>query len=341
MTALELATLLLHLVIPFALIARVALARRRTRSSVGMDVALAGSYLLAIGLAGPWLALPFSVLALHLGLLVLAAAAAVRHVPVSSDRSPTLSSRVSLGVRSLLTLSLFVAAGYALSGRQPFDEPAVDLAFPLAHGTFLVAAGGSNGLVNPHLKTSSGERFAAYRGQSFAVDLVEVGRWGSRVSEISPDLLAGFAIFGSPIHAPCAGVVVAALDGQLDRLPGAPVPDLLPGNHVIVECEGVWIVVAHMKRRSVRVRENDVVRVGDRLGLVGNSGRSDEPHLHIHAQSPGTRAMPLGGRPIPIRFEGRHLVRNDRVHGTSAVDSRSLTSGSVNIEPRIPEGNRQ
>lgn len=43
---------------------------------------------------------------------------------------------------------------------------------------------------------------------------------------------------------------------------------------------------------------------GDAIGLVGNSGSTTEPHLHIHAVDPGTHAG------VPITFEGRFPVRN-------------------------------
>ncbi len=41
--------------------------------------------------------------------------------------------------------------------------------------------------------------------------------------------------------------------------------------------------------------------------------RAGEPHLHIHAQRPGSTIAPLSGEPVPTRFGGRYLVRNDRV----------------------------
>ena len=53
--------------------------------------------------------------------------------------------------------------------------------------------------------------------------------------------------------------------------------------------------------------------VGDWVGAVGNSGNTDEPHLHIHAQQPATTREPMSGNPLPVSFSGRVLVRNDRV----------------------------
>ena len=52
---------------------------------------------------------------------------------------------------------------------------------------------------------------------------------------------------------------------------------------------------------------------GDVLGLVGNSGNTGEPHLHVHAQRPGSAIARLSGEPVPIRLGGRYLVRNDRI----------------------------
>jgi murein DD-endopeptidase MepM/ murein hydrolase activator NlpD len=48
------------------------------------------------------------------------------------------------------------------------------------------------------------------------------------------------------------------------------------------------------------------------IAQVGNSGNTSEPHLHINAQVSGTANAPFSGAPIPIRINGRYLVRNDR-----------------------------
>ena len=83
------------------------------------------------------------------------------------------------------------------------------------------------------------------------------------------------------------------------------------GNHVILECDEVWVVMAHLGRGSVRVVAGNTVVQGEPLGKVGNSGNSSEPHLHLHAQSPGRSDALIAGEPIPLRVDGRYLVRND------------------------------
>ncbi|WP_260412143.1 M23 family metallopeptidase [Alkalihalobacillus sp. TS-13] len=47
------------------------------------------------------------------------------------------------------------------------------------------------------------------------------------------------------------------------------------------------------------------VKKGEEIGLVGNSGNTSEPHIHIHAGK--------DGKGVPIRFNGRFLVRNSLV----------------------------
>ena len=88
------------------------------------------------------------------------------------------------------------------------------------------------------------------------------------------------------------------------------------GNHVILRCGEAEIVFAHLRNASVRVAAGDVVAEGDRLGEVGNSGASTEPHLHIHAQRPASKGMPpISGDPLALRIDGRFLVRGDRLDG--------------------------
>jgi murein DD-endopeptidase MepM/ murein hydrolase activator NlpD len=86
----------------------------------------------------------------------------------------------------------------------------------------------------------------------------------------------------------------------------------MAGNYIIVACKGVWVVLAHLRRGSVEVREGAEVTVGMTVGRAGNSGNTSEPHLHVHAQRPGTPEAPLGGEPVPVRLDGRYLVRGDR-----------------------------
>lgn len=328
--------LFVQIVVPLALVAWVGRGGRRTWIAWGLDAALAIAFLGALGLAALWLAVPRAALWICGGLLAGAVLLGARRLEPGKPTAPGLRGRIALGIRAALVLVFGGVAAYALAGHARFDAEAVNLEFPLRNGTYQVANGGNNALVNVHVQTLAGERFRDYRGQSYAVDVVKAGAWGSRTG-LFPDGPEDFAIFGDPLHAPCAGTVVRARDGYPDRLPRGTPPETLEGNHVIVACGEVWVLLAHMQRGSVQVAEGERVAVGAVVGRVGNSGASDEPHLHIHAQTPGTAEAPLGGSPIPMTFDGRHLVRNDRIHGMSerhsAVDRERAPFVRVGARP--------
>lgn len=222
---------------------------------------------------------------------------------------------------ALSVVLLGVGGGYgarALAGQRLPPVDVVDIANPLGSGHYLVGHGGSNRLVNGHVRTldASVERFRPWRGQSYAVDFFGLGPWGLRAQGWRPAEPAAYAIFGAELRAPCEGTVVAAEGGMPDfEVPESDQVNRL-GNHVILRCGNAEIVFAHMRHGSVVVLPGDVVAVGDRLGKVGNSGASTEPHLHIHAQRPAPEgASPISGEPLALRIDGRFLVRGDRLDG--------------------------
>jgi len=314
MTSLLLVPLIAQGLVPLGLVAWVAAGRHASRATWLLAAALAALWLAAIALAGLWLALPWY-LPLVYGALLLAAllrsAGRARRLPAWPSGGGSAARAVVLGA---LVLAAGAVVARALAGRR-LPGPAIELAAPLRGGTYLVANGGSTGLVSAHVTTLASEpRFRPWRGQSYAVDLVRLGRGGLRARGPAPRDPAAYAIFGDTIYAPCAGRVAAAVDGLADL----PVPEAdrahMAGNHVLLECgTEVRVLLAHMRRGSVRVRPGERVAVGRPLGTVGNTGNTNEPHLHVHAQRPGTAAEPLGGEPLPVRLAGRYLVRGQRV----------------------------
>lgn len=206
---------------------------------------------------------------------------------------------------------------HALAGRALPRVEVVDIANPFGPGHFLAGHGGSTALVNGHMRTldHNVERFRPWRGQSYAVDFFGIGPWGLRARGWRPTDPAAYAIFGARLHAPCDGTVVAAEGGMPDF--DVPLEDPVNrlGNHVILRCGEAEIVLAHMRQGNVTVAPGERVETGELLGEVGNSGASTEPHLHIHAQRPGTPEAPISGDPLALRIDGRFLVRGDRIRG--------------------------
>lgn len=142
-------------------------------------------------------------------------------------------------------------------------------------------------------------------GTSHAIDFVAVddtGRsapftWRSLIAAEPAELFRGF---GAPILAPVPGTVVLAHGGEPDhqgrRSQLALVPYMLgqarraragavklAGNHVVIAVGpgGPFVLLAHLRRGTVRVRPGQVVQAGETVAECGNSGNSTEPHVHV------------------------------------------------------------
>jgi hypothetical protein len=184
-------------------------------------------------------------------------------------------------------------------------------------------------LTNAHLETLQDAQFRDYRGQSYAVDIVRVDSRGLRASGVLPADLNRYASLGEAVLAPCDGAVVSAENGVSDMPPPLTDRQHLAGNFVLLNCGAAHVLLGHLQQGSVRVRPGDRVTAGQRLGAIGNSGNSDEPHLHVHAQqaTTGTRSL-LDARPVPVTFYGRALARNDVVR-TGAVPQPAMTESEL------------
>ncbi|WP_103529742.1 M23 family metallopeptidase [Streptomyces sp. SM12] len=125
--------------------------------------------------------------------------------------------------------------------------------------------------------------------------------------------------FGRPMVAPAAGTVIAAHDRRRDHLTRMSLPGIvyllleglvrsqgaprhLLGNHVIVDLgDGVYAVLAHLRRGSLTVRVGDRVAAGEVLALCGNSGNSSHPHLHFQLMD-GPDILTARGLPFSWRY---------------------------------------
>jgi len=306
---------LLQSIVPLVLIAWLALAPPGNTSGVWAQALAICAGLLAVGLTGIWAFPPWWILYAFAALLLAA-------LPIASAK---LRSRAFWpnAVFGWLSFAGFAAFGFyaanearlALGAIRMPVGPNIALSSPLAPGVYLVANGGNARSVNAHmiLLDPSIAQYRKYRGTAHGVDLIALDRWGFRADGIMPTEPQRYVIFGRSVIAPCAGEVIEAVDG----LPDMPVPqvdhDHLAGNHVILRCLGADILLGHFRNGSVLVRPGQRLFVGAPIAQVGNSGNTSEPHLHVNAQASGKPDAPFAGAPIPIKINGRYLVRNDRL----------------------------
>lgn len=264
---------------------------RRSRTPLSGWIA---TFFLASGIVGfSVLASPWAIFGLPLRyLLILLFVAAVA---TSLRRGPQEELKRESPLRALVKVLMGVFfGGVAIGVLRGHQVPAgaIDLAFPLRDGAYVVGHGGSTSAANMH---------HYHPVQKYALDIMKVNAAGMRARGFFPDDNTRYRIFGTPVVSPCDGTVRTAMDGLPDRRD----EKALPGNHVTIRCGDVDVLLAHLQRGSVSVRPGASLREGQSLGRVGNSGNSTEPHLHVHAER--------NGKGVPVTFEGEWLVRNEIV----------------------------
>ena len=149
--------------------------------------------------------------------------------------------------------------------------------------------------------------------ETFAIDWTRAR--DGRVAEGDGSQNSQWYGHGATIRAAAGGRVVTVRNDVPEVPPGTVAvenptlqgPDDYGGNHVVIRMRrGVYALYAHMIPGSIRVREGQRVRRGDRIGLLGNTGNTAAPHLHFQLME---GPVPLTSDALPFvinrfRFQG-------------------------------------
>lgn len=165
--------------------------------------------------------------------------------------------------------------------------------------------------------------------QRYAQDWIYVDPGTGDMVSGNASLARNYFGFGKEIYAVANGTVADALDGlpDIETIYSAPPATFATaaGNYVILDMgNGKYACYAHMVQGSVRVKKGDSVKEGDLLGLMGNSGNSDLPHLHFQVVE-GT-PMFLGAEGYPHEYRSFEVM--GAINETCAIDA-SLRPGAT------------
>jgi hypothetical protein len=169
---------------------------------------------------------------------------------------------------------------------------------------------------------------ARHLAQRYAIDWIRLTP-DDRLASGDPKRNASYPQFGVEAIAAADAKVVHVQDGLPEGTPGSFAPGVTAmnadGNAVILDLGGGrFALYAHLQPGSIRVHEGDTVKRGDVLGLVGNTGNSDAPHLHFHVMD----------GPSPLRSNGLPFVfRSFRMQGTVTDEPTLLAGQPVTIDP--------
>jgi murein DD-endopeptidase MepM/ murein hydrolase activator NlpD len=206
--------------------------------------------------------------------------------------------------------------GLTINTAPPPDPPVATSKVPLSlplKGPWLVAWGGETAERNTHVTHPVQRRAAdlvvASAGKDFKTD-----------GKKNDDYLA----YGREVLAAADGTVVTVIDGVPENVPGDLNPDFVYGNVIVVEHgPQLFGVYAHLVPGKLRAKPGAKVKRGAVLGLVGNSGNSSEPHLHLQLQDAPSLEHAWGVEPV---FANVSVTRDGK---TEKVPSYTFQKGDV------------
>jgi hypothetical protein len=140
--------------------------------------------------------------------------------------------------------------------------------------------------------------------ERYAIDYVRLTPDGRLFNGDKGDL-ASYPSYGADVIAVADGPVVALAEGMAEQVPGAnPVGlplDQYAGNRVIQDIGGGnYVMYAHLKTGSIKVKVGDRLTTGQSIAAVGNTGNTDAPHLHFQLMSD---PEPLRANGLPFLFD--------------------------------------
>ena len=164
--------------------------------------------------------------------------------------------------------------------------------------------------------------------QRFAIDFNRRYEDG-KVIHGNPEDVRSYRCYGAEVFAVADAHVISVRNDVPDN-PGQARANALPdtlanlgGNRVVLDLGGgKFASYFHLQPGSIRVKEGDTVRVGDVLGLVGNSG-APGPHLHFQVtDGPG----PMTSDGLPYVFDS--FVRD----GKRVVDQMPIDGWVISFD---------
>ncbi len=171
---------------------------------------------------------------------------------------------------------------------------------------------------------------------------------------------------GVGVVAAASGIVKGVRDGMEDRVVTDPQDPAIAGrecgNGVVIDHGAGWETqYCHLRQGSVRVQVGDAVQIGQPLGLVGLSGTTEFPHLHLAVRHHGQVVDPFTGQrggtgctqgiqgtgrglwsvSVPaeaLAYQGRHLFQagfSDQAVSRQLLDDGGLPSATAHGEALV------
>ncbi|HYV97789.1 MAG TPA: M23 family metallopeptidase [Gemmatimonadaceae bacterium] len=229
------------------------------------------------------------------------------------------------------------------------------LAPPVDDGDWWIALGPSSTADHRRSAIRVGDDTVPHLAQRFAIDWIKMDAKGEYARDHKGRRNEDWYGYGEAVRAVADARVDAVSEGIPDNTPGEnsrAVPMTVAtvlGNYVVLDLGAGngpmhrYVTYCHLKPGSVQVHPGDTVHRGQRLGLIGNSGNSDGPHLHFHVTeaADGTLA-PLRSEGVPFVLDSFVVINHDpeRVSSGARLTAPGLQRSVLPVEGDVIRINR-
>lgn len=243
-------------------------------------------------------------------------------VPALRDVPPTLAHTIRIRPTTPIPPVVGSPMTETLAATPVHTGLPIVISPPLAGRGWL--DGNSCCAVTPHRAAVNPINGALHVPERYAIDYVRLDDQG-RVFHGPVDRLSSYAYEGADILAVADGPVVSMTWDLPEQTPGANPTGLTlaqyGGNHIVQDLGGGhYAFYAHLQPGNPeKVRVGQVLRRGQVIAHLGNSGNSDSPHLHFHIMD---APLPLAANGLPFRIDAFDLA------GTVAPSAIDACAGS-------------
>jgi murein DD-endopeptidase MepM/ murein hydrolase activator NlpD len=257
-------------------------------------------------------------------------------VALDKGRSVPHSLRHKLSVTFSRNEGRVEEATLDIPGPEVAQAAPIVVAPPFKAGLWYAGNGPSNTSIHRRaLLLSEGQARIAQR---YAIDWLKVNDDGKLFHD-DPKANANWYDYGTEVIAVADAVVAAVKDGIPENVPLSTyravsiTPETVGGNYVALTLgNNRYALYAHLQPGSMRVKPGEHVRRGQVLGLLGNSGNSDAPHLHFQISTAPSFVAAEG---LPYVFDS--FVVHGMADISDAVEHGWKASAEVKPEKHLRE----
>ena len=223
------------------------------------------------------------------------------------------------------------------------DQSPVVITPPFRNGTWAAANGPSNTSI--HRRNFNRVDGKAWISQRFAFDWFKLGDKSKgedqgKLVHDDPYKNENWYGYGTEVIAVADAVVSRIRDGIPENVPlsgkrATPITlDTINGNYVFLDLgQSRYALYAHLQP-GIHLNVGNRVRRGQTLGLLGNSGNADSPHLHFHIVDGNS---PLGAEGLPFVFTSYEVLGTPGDLGILTRDNGWTPQPGTAIDARTKE----